>query len=52
MSAKARILRFRKKRQNKLEKMGWCDENSRLWSAICAIMDYLEEVENERRKSA
>lgn len=52
MAAKQRILSFRKRRQKRLEKLGLYDENSRLWAAICAIMDYLEEEENERRKSA
>ena len=54
MAARQRINQLRKQKEKYLKKITKLelDDNDRLWCAVTSIMVYLEEVENERRKSA
>ena len=54
MSAAHIIRRKRKEQEQYLErvKQDRLDDNDRLWAAVVAIIEYLEEADNERRKSA
>ena len=54
MSASEKIRRKRHEQEQYLErvKQDRLDDNDRLWAAVVAIIEYLEEADNERRKPA
>lgn len=52
MSARSVIQRKRREQEQYLEcvKQDRLDDNDRLWAAVVAIIEYLEEADNERTR--